>query len=104
MAVYEEYRDHLPEVFAKRAQHYFIEMDRVEKGIEAWKHGDLETFGKLVFASGYSSIHDWETGSPELKASMRFQNMFLVSTAVGSVAQALKGVAWLSLIQHIRKR
>lgn len=66
--VYDEFRDQLPEVFAKRAQHYFTEMDRVEKGIEAWKQGDLETFGKLVFASGYSSIHAWETGSPELKA------------------------------------
>jgi galactokinase/galacturonokinase len=66
--VYEEYRDRLPLVFAKRAQHYYTEMDRVEKGIEAWKRGDLREFGKLVFASGYSSIHAWETGSPELRA------------------------------------
>jgi galactokinase/galacturonokinase len=66
--VYEGYRDKLPLVFAKRAQHYYTEMDRVEKGIEAWKKGDLETFGNLVFASGYSSIHAWETGSPELRA------------------------------------
>ena len=66
--VYEEYRDRLPQVFAKRAQHYYTEMDRVEKGIEAWKRGDLSEFGKLVFASGYSSIHAWETGSPELKS------------------------------------
>ena len=66
--VYEGYKDKLPLVFAKRAQHYYTEMDRVEKGIEAWKKGDLEAFGKLVFASGYSSIHAWETGSPELRA------------------------------------
>ena len=66
--VYEGYKDKLPLVFAKRAQHYYTEMDRVEKGIEAWKKGDLEAFGNLVFASGYSSIHAWETGSPELRA------------------------------------
>ncbi|MDD3904776.1 MAG: GHMP kinase, partial [Sphaerochaeta sp.] len=65
---YEDYKDRLPCVFAKRAQHYYTEMDRVEKGIEAWKRGDLSEFGKLVFASGYSSIHAWETGSPELKS------------------------------------
>nr|WP_319473688.1 hypothetical protein [uncultured Sphaerochaeta sp.] len=64
--VYEEYRDRLSVVFAKRTQHYYTEMDRVQKGIEAWKRGDLREFGKLVFASGYSSIHAWETGSPEL--------------------------------------
>ncbi len=67
-SVYDEFRDQLPEVFAKRAMHYFTEMARVEKGIEAWREGDLKTFGMLVFASGYSSIHAWETGSPELKA------------------------------------
>jgi len=68
LQVYEDYKDRLPCVFAKRAQHYYTEMDRVEKGIEAWKRGDLSEFGKLVFASGYSSIHAWETGSPELKS------------------------------------
>ena len=68
VGVYEGYKDKLPFVFAKRAQHYYTEMDRVEKGIEAWKKGDLEAFGNLVFASGYSSIHAWETGSPELRA------------------------------------
>jgi galactokinase/galacturonokinase len=46
----------MPVLFAKRAQHYYTEMDRVVKSIEAWKQGDLETFGKLVFESGYSSI------------------------------------------------
>jgi galactokinase len=30
-------------------------------------NGDLREFGKLVFACVYSSIHAWETGSPELK-------------------------------------
>lgn len=68
VSIYESWKKKLPPVFAQRAQHYYTEMDRVEKGIEAWKQGDLVTFGKLVFESGYSSIHAWETGSDELKA------------------------------------
>ena len=39
----------------------------MEQGAEAWRRGDLETFGRLSFESGRSSIYNWETGSPELK-------------------------------------
>ncbi|MBQ1277868.1 MAG: hypothetical protein IIY07_04405, partial [Thermoguttaceae bacterium] len=35
-------------------------------GAEAWRRGDIETFGELSFASGRSSIENWQTGSPEL--------------------------------------
>lgn len=65
--VFEQYKDRLPENWAKRAQHWYSEQDRVERGAEAWRRGDIEAFGKLSFESGYSSIHNWETGSPELK-------------------------------------
>ena len=64
--VYFEYRDKLPLNWRKRATHYFSEYDRVKRGAEAWRKGDIEEFGKLCFESGYSSIHNWETGSPEL--------------------------------------
>lgn len=60
------YKDKLPENWAKRAEHWFTEFHRVEAGAEAWRNGDIEEFGKLSFESGYSSIHNWETGSPEL--------------------------------------
>lgn len=66
--VYLQYKDRLPESFAKRAEHWYSEFFRVEKGVEAWRRGDLEEYGRLSFESGYSSIHNWETGSPELKA------------------------------------
>ena len=66
--VYLQYKDKLPENFAKRAEHWYTEYFRVQKGVEAWRRGDIETFGKLAFESGYSSIYNWETGSPELKA------------------------------------
>ena len=63
---YLRYKDKLPENWAKRAEHWYTEFHRVEAGAEAWRNGDIEEFGKLSFESGYSSIHNWETGSPEL--------------------------------------
>ena len=65
---YEMYKEKLPENWRKRAEHWFTEFDRVEMGAEAWRRGDLDTYGKLSFESGQSSIVNWETGSPELKA------------------------------------
>ena len=62
-----QYKDRLPENFAKRAEHWYTEFQRVQKGAEAWRKGDLETFGQLSFESGHSSIYNYETGSPELK-------------------------------------
>jgi galactokinase/galacturonokinase len=47
--------------------HWYTEFDRVAAGVEAWRRGDIEAFGKLSFESGRSSIDSWETGSPELK-------------------------------------
>lgn len=64
--VYEQYKDRLPDNWRKRAEHWYTEFDRVQRGAEAWRNGDIETYGKLSFESGYSSIHNWETGSPEL--------------------------------------
>ncbi len=64
--VYEAYKNRLPEAWAKRAEHWYTEFERVGKGAEAWRRGDLDEFGRLCFESGYSSIHNWETGSPEL--------------------------------------
>lgn len=66
--VFEEYKHLLPENFRKRAEHYYTEMERVERGVEAWRKGDISEFGKISFESGDSSIHNYEAGSPELKA------------------------------------
>ncbi len=65
--VYEKYKERLPENWRKRAEHWYTEFDRVELAAEAWRRGDLETYGRLSFESGQSSIVNWETGSPELK-------------------------------------
>ena len=65
--IFEQHKDKLPENWRKRATHFYTEFERVEKGAEAWRRGDLETYGKLCFESGYSSIYNYETGSDELK-------------------------------------
>lgn len=51
---------------AKRAEHFFSEVARVEQGITAWQCGDLAGFGRAMNASGESSIHNYECGAPPL--------------------------------------
>lgn len=65
--VFEKYKDKLPENWRKRAVHYYTETARAEAGAEAWRRGDLDAYGKLIFESGYSSIYNYESGSEELK-------------------------------------
>lgn len=65
--VYRQYRDALPETWRRRADHFFSECARVEAGAEAWRRGDVDEYGRLIFESGHSSIYKYETGSPELK-------------------------------------
>ena len=66
--VYLQYKDKLPDNWRKRAEHWYTEFFRVQDGAEAWRRGDIEAYGRLSFESGKSSIENWETGSPELKA------------------------------------
>ncbi|GHU77279.1 galactokinase [Clostridia bacterium] len=65
--VFEQYKDRIPETWRRRAEHFYTEFDRVDRGANAWRRGDIEEFGKLSFESGRSSIYNWETGSDELK-------------------------------------
>ena len=65
--VYDQYKHLLPDNWRKRAEHYYTEFERVERGAQAWREGDIELFGRLSFESGRSSIYNYETGSPELK-------------------------------------
>ena len=63
--VYQTYKDRLPAPWARRCKHFYTEFQRAEAGAEAWRRGDLETFGRLCFESGQSSITNWESGAPE---------------------------------------
>lgn len=65
--VFEAYKDRLPELWRRRAEHYYTEYARAEKGANLWRQGDLEGYGKLVFESGRSSVYNYECGCDELK-------------------------------------
>lgn len=65
--IFHQYKNRLPKNWAKRAEHWYTEFERVQQGAEAWRRGDIDTFGRLSFESGHSSIYNYETGSPELK-------------------------------------
>jgi galactokinase/galacturonokinase len=67
-AFFHETKKGFPERFAKRAEHFYSECERVRRGVLAWEKGDIETFGKLIFDSCKSSIDKYECGSPELIA------------------------------------
>ncbi|MDD7445928.1 MAG: galactokinase family protein [Clostridiales bacterium] len=67
-SVYDDYKNRLPSAWRRRAEHFYTEFARVEAGAEAWRRGDIETFGRLSTESGWSSIYNYETGSDELKA------------------------------------
>lgn len=64
--LFEEFCHRLPAPLAKRARHFFTEIQRVQNGIEAWRRADLETFGRLIRESGKSSIENYECGRREL--------------------------------------
>lgn len=63
---YEQHADSLTGSEARRARHFFGEMERVQAGIAAWRSGDLHEVGRLMAASGASSIANYECGAPPL--------------------------------------
>jgi galacturonokinase len=63
---YEGHKHQLPEPLRRRAAHFFSEVERVHQGVEAWRQGDLREFGRLMSASGDSSIGNYECGCPPL--------------------------------------
>ncbi len=63
---YAQFSDRLTGAPARRAAHFFSEMERVRRGVRAWRQADLAKFGALVTESGASSIHNYECGAPPL--------------------------------------
>jgi galacturonokinase len=65
----EEYAAHkqvLEGPSARRAEHFFTEVDRVHRGVAAWREGNLSEFGRLMSESCQSSIHNYECGATPL--------------------------------------
>jgi galactokinase len=65
----------LPEATARRARHVIDENARTAAGAELLRCGDVEAFGRLMYASHESSCTNFENSCPELD--------FLVATARG---------------------
>lgn len=64
--VFDRYVDQLPVHLARRARHYASEVRRVDEGITAWRDGRLADLGRLMRASGRSSVEQYECGSPAI--------------------------------------
>lgn len=69
---YQRFGVMLPENLRKRCEHYYSEMQRVEKGVEAFGKGDIVTFGQMINQSGESSIHNYEAGHPSMIRLLEF--------------------------------
>ena len=52
----------MPELFRRRANHYFTEVERVSQGARAWEEGNFAQFGMLMNASCASYIEQYECG------------------------------------------
>lgn len=63
---YEDWKHVLKGPVARRAEHFFVEMARVQQGVVAWRDGDRERFGRLISQSGASSIENYQCGCPPL--------------------------------------
>lgn len=65
--IYQKFGKKLPENQRKRCEHYYTEMHRVEKGVEAFRKGDIKAFGEAINESGKSSIINYEAGHQSMK-------------------------------------
>ncbi|XHR30251.1 MAG: galactokinase [Chthoniobacteraceae bacterium] len=65
-ACLEEAKATLPTLSYQRAAHVVGENERVLKGIEFLREGNVAGFGELMFASHESSIHNFENSTPEI--------------------------------------
>ena len=63
---FEKRKNKLPENLRRRAEHFYGEVERVQKGAQAWGESNLEGFGELMNQSCASSIRNYESGSPIL--------------------------------------
>jgi galactokinase len=70
---------------AKRAAHVIGETDRVERGVELIRTGNLAAFGQLLFESHKSSIENFENSCPELDVVVE------AARAAGALGARLSG-------------
>ncbi len=81
--------DDLDPVGRLRARHVLAENERVERGAEALRSGDLAAFGTLMSASHASSRDDFENSSPALDALIES-----AEASPGFLGGKLSGAGW----------
>ena len=81
--------DELDPVGRRRARHVLTENERVRRGAEALKSGDVLAFGRLMSASHASSRDDFENSSPALDALIE-----AAEDAPGFLGGKLSGAGW----------
>ena len=91
-------KDKLPEVAYLRALHVVGEIDRVEKGSQALAAGDLDTFGRLMFESQYSSTNYFDNSIEELDIMVE-----LAKTIPGHIGARLSGGGFGGITVHLVK-
>ena len=64
--VFDAYAGRLPENLRRRAEHYYSEVERVDRAAEAWTAGDTAALGRLMNESCESSIQSYQSGAPPL--------------------------------------
>jgi galactokinase len=94
----EEQWDRLDLVGRRRARHVLTENERVRRGAEALRSGDLAGFGRLVSASHASSRDDFENSSPALDALVE-----AAETAPGFLGGKLSGAGWAGCTVNLVK-
>jgi galactokinase len=96
-----EHWDRLDPVGRKRARHVLLENERVRRGVEVLKDGDLCAFGRLMLASHASSRDDFENSSEALDALIE-----AAEAAPGFFGGKLSGAGWagctVNLVQSDR--
>ncbi|MCA9320431.1 MAG: hypothetical protein KDB53_06840 [Planctomycetes bacterium] len=58
----------LPALLQERTRHVYGEADRLARGVDAWRAGDLGGFAALVNACGDSCSAHFDLGTPEVEA------------------------------------
>lgn len=97
-ADFEKYKDRLPDVVRKRAEHVIYENERVLESRTVLERGDFEGFGKLMNASHDSARDLYEVSCAELDAMAE-----VCRSAPGSLCNRMAGAGFggcsVSLVQ-----
>ncbi|MBR2427927.1 MAG: galactokinase [Lentisphaeria bacterium] len=97
-ALLEACRNAMDPVDYSRALHVVGEDDRVMRGVDLLKAGDVESFGKLLFESHESSRFNFENSCPELDALVE-----LAHTIPGCAGARLSGGGFGGISIHLVK-